>query len=120
MLGLITLGILPILSLFLPGSSPAVPIAVHMNLMVGWTFIAIGISMVIGSVVRANGAVIVPFIILVLSTVVMRFSVGFLLHPHWGADAIWAAFGSSAMTSLLLTLAYYVHGGWKKSKMAAV
>lgn len=117
LLGLMTLGIHPILSLFLPGQSPAAPIAVHMNLLVGWTFIAIGISMVIGSVVRANGAVIVPFVILVLSTIVMRFSVGFLLHPHWGADAIWAAFGSSALTSLVLTLAYYVHGGWRKSRM---
>lgn len=119
LLGLITLGIHPILSLFLPSGSAAVPIAVHMNLMVGWTFIAIGISMVVGSVVRANGAVIIPFIILVLSTVVMRFSVGFWLHPIWGADAIWAAFGSSAMTSLVLTAAYYVHGGWRKSRMVA-
>lgn len=119
LLALMTLGIHPILSLFLPGGGTAVPIAVHMNLMVGWTFIAIGISMVIGSVVRANGAVVVPFIILILSTIVMRFSVGFLLHPHWGADAIWAAFGSSAATSLILTWAYYWHGGWRKSRMVA-
>lgn len=119
LLGLITLGIHPILSLFLPGAGTATAIAVHMNLLVGWTFIAIGISMVVGSVVRANGAVIVPFVILVLSTVVMRFTVGFLLHPTWGADAIWAAFGSSALTSTLLSLAYYWHGGWRKSRMVS-
>lgn len=119
LLGLMTVGIHPILSLFLPAGSAAMPIAVHMNLLVGWTFIAIGISMVVGSVVRANGAVVVPFVILVLSTVVMRFSVGFWLHPTWGADAIWAAFGSSAMTSLVLTMAYYWHGGWRKSRMVA-
>lgn len=117
LLGLMTIFIQPILSLFLPGGGSAAALAEHMNLLLGWTFIAIGISMVIGSVVRANGAVIIPFIILVLSTVVMRFSVGFWLHPYWGADAIWAAFGSSAMTSLVLTLAYYLHGGWKKSRM---
>lgn len=117
LLGLMTVGIHPILSLFLPSGSAAMPIAVHMNLLVGWTFIAIGISMVVGSVVRANGAVVIPFVILVLSTVVMRFSVGFWLHPTWGADAIWAAFGSSAMTSLALTMAYYWHGGWRKSRM---
>ena len=117
LLGLMTIFIHPILTLFLPGGGSAVSIAVHMNLVLGWTFIAIGISMVIGSVVRANGAVVVPFVILVLSTVVMRFSVGFWLHPVWGADAIWAAFGSSALTSLVLTLAYYLHGGWKNSRM---
>ena len=119
LLGAMTLGIHPLLALFLPGAGAATAIAVHMNLLVGWTFIAIGISMVIGSVVRANGAVIGPFVILVLSAVVMRFAVGFLLHPHWGADAIWAAFGSSALTSLVLTLLYYWHGGWRKSRMVA-
>lgn len=119
LLGLITLGIHPILSLFLPEAGAATAIAVHMNLLVGWTFIAIGISMVLGSVVRANGAVIGPFVILVLSAVVMRFAVGFWLHPYWGADAIWAAFGSSAIVSLLLTMLYYWHGGWRKLHMVA-
>lgn len=75
--------------------------------------------MVVGSVVRANGAVIIPFVILLLSAVVMRFSVGFSLYPHWGADAIWAAFGSSAITSALLSIAYYLQGGWRKSRMVA-
>jgi Na+-driven multidrug efflux pump len=117
LLGAMTLGIHPLLSAFLPHSGAATAIAVHMNLLVGWTFIAIGISMVVGSVMRANGAVIGPFVILILSAVVMRFAVGFWLHPYWGADAIWAAFGSSAVTSLLLTLAYYWHGGWKSSRM---
>jgi Na+-driven multidrug efflux pump len=49
----------------------------------------------------------------------MRFAVGFWLHPYWGADAIWAAFGSSAVVSLLLTMLYYWHGGWRKLQMVA-
>ncbi|NBU79470.1 MAG: MATE family efflux transporter, partial [Sphingomonadaceae bacterium] len=93
--------------------------AAHINFMIGWTFVLIGISMVVSSVVRANGAVIVPFLILVLSVVVMRFGVGFWLYPQWGADAIWAAFGVSALSSALLSIAYYLHGGWRKSRMVA-
>lgn len=119
LLGLITLFIHPLAGLFLPPNSPAIAIAAHTNLMIGWTFVLIGLSMVVGSVVRANGAVIIPFIILLLSTVVMRFGVGFWLHPTWGADAIWAAFGSSALTSAILSVAYYLHGGWRKARMAA-
>lgn len=119
LLGLITLAIYPLAGLFLPAGSPAIALAAHINFMIGWTFVLIGISMVVSSVVRANGAVIVPFLILVLSVVVMRFGVGFWLYPQWGADAIWAAFGVSALTSALLSIAYYLHGGWRKSRMVA-
>jgi Na+-driven multidrug efflux pump len=118
LLGLITLFIGPLARLFLPADSPAIALAAHINLMIGWTFVMIGVSMVVGSVVRANGAVIVPFVILVLSVVVMRFGVGFFLYPYWGADAIWAAFGSSALTSALLSVAYYLQGGWRTARMA--
>lgn len=119
LLGFITLANHGLVGLFLPAGSPAIALAAHINLMIGWTFVLVGISMVVGSVVRANGAVIIPFIILLLSAVVMRFGVGFSLYPHWGADAIWAAFGSSAITSALLSIAYYLHGGWRKSRMVA-
>ena len=119
LLGLITLANHALAGLFLPAGSPAIALVAHINLMIGWTFVLVGISMVVGSVVRANGAVIIPFVILLLSAVVMRFSVGFSLYPHWGADAIWAAFGSSAITSALLSIAYYLHGGWRKSRMVA-
>lgn len=118
LLGLITLFIGPLARLFLPADSPAIALAAHINLMIGWTFVMIGVSMVVGSVVRANGAVIVPFVILVLSVVVMRFGVGFFLYPYWGADAIWAAFASSALTSALLSVAYYLQGGWRTARMA--
>ena len=116
---LTTLFAQPLLGLFLPAQSPAIDIAIHINHIIGWTFILMGVSVVVSFAVRANGAVLGPCVILVLSSVVMRFAVGFLLHPYWGADAIWAAFGSSAVTSLLLTLAYYWHGGWKSSRMVA-
>lgn len=119
LLGLITLAVHPLTGFFLPTGSPAIALAAHINLMIGWTFVLMGISMVVGSVVRANGAVIMPFIILVLSAVVMRFAIGFWLYPFWGADAIWAAFAASAVTSAVLSLAYYLHGGWRRARMVA-
>ena len=117
---LITIFARPLLSLFLPGNSPAIPIAIHINLVVGWSMIVMGVSMVIGSVMRANGAVVVPLIILIFGMVVVRFSIGFSLFPSLGADAVWLSMIAAGVTSALLSMGYYRQGGWRKAKMVAV
>lgn len=103
-----------LLGLFLPHGSEAIAIGEHINLMIGWTFVPMGISMVMTSVVRANGAVLAPFLILVISVIGVRMAVGFGLYPVFRADAIWAAFISSSMSSALLGVGYYLLGGWRK------
>jgi putative MATE family efflux protein len=112
----ITLFAGPILRLFLPPESNAIPIAIHINWVIGWSFILMGISMVVTFAVRANGAVLAPLLILILSTIVVRFSIGFGLHDRYGADAIWWAFNIAAIVSAALSVAYYAHGGWRKLK----
>jgi Na+-driven multidrug efflux pump len=42
--------------------------------------------------------------------------VGFGLHDRFGADAIWAAFIATSIASGILSIAYYLHGGWRKAK----
>jgi Na+-driven multidrug efflux pump len=66
--------------------------------------------------VRANGAVIVPLLILIISAIIVRFSAGFGLYGQFGAEAIWAAERATAITSCVLSIGYYLHGGWKKAK----
>lgn len=100
--------------LFLPAGSPAIEIAIHINRIVGWTFIMMGISMVLTSVVRANGAVIVPLLTLIVSAIFVRLGVGFAFHPAYGAEAIWWAFVAGGVVSMLLSLGYYRFGGWRK------
>jgi putative MATE family efflux protein len=107
----------PLLSLFLPVGSPAIPIAIHINHVVGWSYLLMGISMVVTFIVRANGAVIGPLVILIISGVGIRFVVGFGLHHQYGADAIWWAFIATGVTSFLMSVAYYLHGGWKRLKI---
>jgi putative MATE family efflux protein len=114
LVGAITLFARPLLGLFLPAESAAIPIAIHVNKVVGWSYIFMGISMVLTFLVRANGAVMVPLVSLILSSVVVRFSIGFGLHKTYGADAIWWAMIAAGITSFLLTLAYYWHGSWRK------
>ena len=91
-----------LLGLFLPATSPAIAIGDHINWLIGWTFIPMGISMVMTSIVRANGAVLVPLLILVFSVIVVRMTVGFTLHPVHGADAIWWSFMASGTASALM------------------
>jgi Na+-driven multidrug efflux pump len=113
----ITLAARPILSLFLPAGSAAIPIAIHMNNIIGWSFILMGISMVITFVVRANGAMIAPLVILIISGVIVRFAVGFGLHGQYGAEAIWWAFIAAGISSFTLSVIYYFHGSWRKLRI---
>lgn len=110
-----------LLGLFLPLGSKAIPIGEHIDMMIGWTFIPMGISMVMTSIVRANGAVAGPLAILVFSVIVVRMIVGFGLYPGFGSDAIWWAFIASGLSSAALSVAYYWLGGWRKlNRVAAV
>lgn len=119
LLAAITLFIHPLLGLFLPEGSAAIPIAVHINWTIGWTFVLMGMSMVIISIIRANGAVLMPLLFLIFSAIIVRFAIGFGLHDRYGADAIWWAFIGGSIASMPLTLGYYLQGGWKKARMVA-
>ena len=114
LLGAMTIFAVPILELFVAPGSAVIPIAVHINHVVGWSFLLMGVSVVVTFLVRANGAVTMPLLILIISAIGVRFLVGFGLHPQYGADAIWWAFIAAAMTSFTLSVSYYVFGGWKK------
>ncbi len=120
LIGLITLFARPLLGLFLPDGSPVIPIAIHVNYVLGWSYILMGVSMVLTFLVRANGAVVIPLVFLIISSVFVRFGIGFGLHPRFGADAIWWAFIGAGVTSFLLSVAYYFHGGWKKARASVV
>lgn len=121
MTGFILLGITlfaaPLLSLFLPHGSPAIDIAIHINHVIGWSYLLMGISMVMTFIVRANGAVMVPLVILIISGVGVRFAIGFGLYDRFGADAIWWAFIGAGVASFVLSIVYYLHGGWKKASI---
>ena len=106
-----------LLALFLPPASQALDIARHLNHVVIGSFLFFGVSFVISGVVRSTGAVIPPLLILAGSLWGVRVPFAELLQPYWGADAIWWSFPVSSLVSMLLSLAYYRWGGWRKAKM---
>ena len=108
----------PALALFLGGASPALPIARHIQILATWSFLLFGVTLVLFGTVRANGSVIGPLIILFIGLVPVR--LGFALGAYrWlGADALWISFPVSSFSNMALAIAFYLHGGWRKSRMA--
>lgn len=105
------------LGIFLPETSPALDIAAHMNLIVSWSFVLFGISIVLFGVVRSTGAVVVPLLILIVTLWLIRFPLAAFLSARHGVDAIWWSFPTSSLMSVLLAVAYYRWGNWRNSKM---
>lgn len=109
----------PALGLFLPHGSPALPIAIHLNAIVLWSFPLFGISMVIGGLVRSAGAVIPPLLILAFAMLVVRVPAAYWAADRWQQDGIWWSFCAAAITSMSLTVLYYKYGNWRSATMQA-
>jgi putative MATE family efflux protein len=107
------------LQVFLPAGSAALPIAMHINLIVSWGFILFGASMVLFGVVRANGAVVIPLLILVVAMFGFRFGGATILKPLIGVDALWWSFPLGSAASLAMATAYYRFGSWREARMAS-
>jgi putative MATE family efflux protein len=106
-----------VLQAFLPSSSPSLPIAVHINSIVLWGFIPFGVAFIFSGVVRATGAVWPPLLAMIISLWGIRVPLANVLHPTLGADAIWISYPIGSATTLLLALAYFIWGGWRKGRI---
>jgi putative MATE family efflux protein len=109
-----------VLRAFLPGSSPSLPIAVHINSIVLWGFIPFGVAFIFSGIVRATGAVWPPLLAMIISLWAVRVPLAMFLEPHLGADAIWISFPVGSATTCVLAGGYFLWGGWRKAKMLDV
>lgn len=109
----------PALALFLGGDSPAIPVAAHIHLLAGWSFILFGITIVLFGTVRANGVVIGPLVILAIAMFPVRLGFVWLMRDRLGADALWLSFDVGAFAAAAMTVWLYRSGGWRKAKLLA-
>lgn len=107
-----------VLGLFLNSGSPAIPIAEHIHAVVSWSFTLFGITLVLSAVMRSNGVVMAPLLILFVSAFPVRIGLAFAMLPALGADAIWWSFPAGSIASTILTWAYYRRGTWRAVKLA--
>ncbi len=105
------------LGLFVPAGSVALQTAEHLNRIAAFSYVLLGVSMVIFGVVRATGAVFPPLIILTVSLLGVRFPLASALLDTWHADAIWWSFPISGLIALGMSLAYYKYGHWRTLRM---
>jgi putative MATE family efflux protein len=108
----------PVMTLFVGGDSPAIPIARHIQLLASWTFVMFGATMVLFSTVRANGATVPPLVILAITLFPIRFGFAVLGQRWFGPDALWLAFPIGSACSLALASLYYRYGNWRSQVLA--
>lgn len=104
----------PVMALFIGADSPALPIARHIQLIASWNFILFGMTMVLFSTVRANGAVWVPLLALIIAMYPVRIGFAIGARPLLGSDALWWSFPIGSLAALALAAAYYRFGNWRK------
>ncbi|WP_375404381.1 MATE family efflux transporter [uncultured Sphingomonas sp.] len=107
-----------ILGLFVGHDSPALPIAEHINALATWGFILFGGTMVLFGVVRANGAVWGPLIILFVSMFPVRLGLAIGLQPWLGTDALWWSFPIGSAANVIGAALYYRYGPWRTGTVA--
>ena len=110
----------PLLALFLGSDSPALPIAEHIQLVTTWSFVVMGVMMVLGGTMRAYGVVVMPLIVMVISLFPGRIGFYYLAYPHIGSEAVWWASPVGTVISAALTWAYYASGRWRKPGAAEI
>lgn len=117
MVALLALADRPALELFLGAGSPAIPTARHIQLIGTWSFLMFGVVFVLFGTMRANGDVWPPLIILALGLLGVRLGLAYGLQPRLGADAIWWSMPVATLFNLILAVAYYRTGRWKRAQM---
>lgn len=117
MIGIILLFHAPLLSLFLGDNRAAIDAAWNMQLLATWSFLLFGSTMILFGVMRANGVVVRPLIILVITLFGVRLGFYYFAYPYLGADALWLSFPVSSGSSFLIAGITYLLGGWRKAKL---
>lgn len=107
------------LAVFLRPGSPAMPIASHINLVVSWGFVLFGANMVLTGVVRANGSVIAPLVMLIIAMFPVRIGAAIGLGGLLGPEALWWSYPLGSAASLFMAIGYYRFGGWRSMRLGA-
>lgn len=102
---------------FIPAGSAALAIGAHLNHIATPSYLFFAIAMVLFATVRSTGAVMLPFLILIVSLLLVRFPLAFSLLPRYGVDAVWWSFPISSALAAALAGLYYGLGGWRSARM---
>ena len=80
-------------------------------------FVLFGMTLVLFGVVRANGAVFGPLLILFISMFPVRLGLANAFYPRFGIDALWWSFPVGSIASAALSIAYYRYAPWRSTRL---
>ena len=106
-----------LLGLFLPEGGEALATALRLNAIVLWSWIPLAVTMVLFGIVRANGAMVPPTLIMVGSLWMIRIPFADRMQAFLGVDAIWWSFPVGTVTCAALAFAYYRWGRWRSKSL---
>ncbi|MFA6607867.1 MAG: MATE family efflux transporter, partial [Sphingomonas sp.] len=93
------------------------PIARHIQVLASWNFIVFGMTMVLFSTVRANGAVWAPLVMLIVAMYPVRLGFALAFKGVLGADSLWWSFPLGSVATLVMASVYYRYGGWRRQRL---
>jgi putative MATE family efflux protein len=105
---------------FLGAGSAAIPIGVHIQTLVIWTYLPFGVSVVLFGTMRAYGVVYTQLAVLIISMYFVRYGAYFALYPRFGSDALWYSTILSSFAVMLLSLLVYFRGPWRRRMLARI
>ncbi|WP_159883717.1 MATE family efflux transporter [Paenibacillus puerhi] len=106
-----------ILHIFLQDEA-AIAIGMKINHITLWAYIVFGITFVVSGVIRSTGSVMVPLLTTFLALWCFRIPLAYYLGQAYGLEAVWWSFPIGFLCGLVLSVAYYIWGGWRKSSMS--
>ena len=111
----------PLLGLFLGDSeSPAVALGRHIQFICSWSFLLMGVMMVLFSTMRSYGSVITPLIIMFVALYPVRIGFYYLAYPVMDADALWWSYPVSSLVAAVMSIAFYRWGRWRRPYTSAL
>ena len=116
--GLVVLGYIfsrHILGLFIT-SAPVIELAQTLLHIMLWSSVVFGFAAVVGGVMRASGAVLVPTGIAIFCIAAIEVPSAYALSYRFGIEGVWMAYPIAFMAMLVLQSAYY-RLVWRKSKI---
>jgi Na+-driven multidrug efflux pump len=81
-----------------------------------WSCVVFGFQAVLGGVMRASGAVMVPTAISIVCIAAIEVPSAWMLSQHYGLDGVWMAYPITFVAMLLLQAAYYQFV-WRRTKI---
>ena len=102
------------LRLFIASDGEVLAQARRINFIALWGWIALSVTMGLFAVVRANGAMLAPMLIFLVTMWACRVPFALWLQPWLGDAAIWWSFPFGSIASALIAWAYYRWGKWRQ------